>query len=249
MKKLLLLISVILITNVVFSQSHKKLTYYDNGNKKELLSYYDNQLNGKCIAWNEKGVMIGKVFYKNGMKDGKWFIWYNNGIPAYKFYYKKNKKVGVWKYYNEQGLLVAKKEYDPIFQNKTMINIGTFTLNDISLSVTQRINKNKLWAFGGEYSTYYKNGELENFVKIEKFQKHAIFGTGGLISHEWVFLLKAGTNFGYNYDEYLRKKNYFKFDYGCEGLLFFDDEMKISPVYGISLTKESGFQFKFGIIF
>lgn len=250
MKKLFVFLILVLITSSLFSQVDRKITYHENGNKKELLTIYDNHLNGKCIAWNEDGVMVGKVHYVNGMKQGKWFMWYDDGTPAYEFYYNKNRKVGIWKFYDKSGKLIGEKEYNPIYERNTIIVLGTFTLSDVSIGVTQRINKNKPFVIGAEYATYISNGKYENFTEFEKFQRHSILGTAGLVSNSWGMLLKAGTYFGYDQDKYLNEFNYIKFDYGLEMFLIINDEtMHIAPTYGISITKGMETQFKFGINF
>jgi hypothetical protein len=250
MKKSSIFLILVLTTSSLFSQVDRKITYHDNGNKKELLTIYDNHLNGKCVAWNEDGVIIAKVYYVDGMKDGKWYMWHTDGTPAYQLRYNKNRKVGVWKFYDESGKLIGEKEYDPIYERNTTIILGTFTLSDLSISVTQRLNKNKPFVIGGEYATYIADGEYEDFTDFEKFQRHSILGTAGLVSNTWGMLLKAGTYFGYDHDEYLNEYNYTKFDYGVEMFLIIDDEtMHIAPIMGISITKGMRTQLKFGINF
>lgn len=247
MKKILITLICTILT--LTSVAQKKITYYDNGNKKELLRYYNKQLNGTCMAWNEDEILIGKVQYLNGKKNGKWFMWHNNGNTAYKFYYEDNQKVGVWKYYDSTGVLLGQKEYTSMYHGQMLITLGTFTLSDISIGLTHRINKNSPVAIGAEYSTYVSDGEYGDFTTFEKFSKHSILGTTGWVSNNWAMLLKAGGYFGNKTDEYLNESNYFKFDYGIEASLFFDDEtMAIQPIFGFSLTKSMGIQFKFGIV-
>jgi hypothetical protein len=145
---------------------------------------------------------------------------------------------------------VGEKEYDPIYERSSIISLGTFTLSDISITVTQRINKNKPLVVGGEYSTYIADGESENFDTFEKFSKHSVMGVTGFVSDGWGVLMKAGTYFGDDHDEYLNDFTYTKFDYGFEMFLIMEDDlMYIAPVCGISVTKGMGIQFKFGTNF
>jgi hypothetical protein len=250
MKKLIVFLALILITTVSFGQYSKKVSYYDNGSKKEVLRYYENKLSGTCIAWNADGVIVAKVQYNDGIKDGKWFMWHNNGTPAYEFYYKDNIKVGVWKFYDESGKLSGSKQYDPKYNKNTLITLGTFTLSDVSITIVQRLNGNKPYVLGGEYATYVSDGEYGDFTKFEKFSKHSILGVGGLATDNWAILMKAGTYFGDDHDEYLNEFNYTKIDYGLEVLLFADDEeTNITPIVGFNVSKGMRIQMKFGITF
>jgi antitoxin component YwqK of YwqJK toxin-antitoxin module len=81
MKKILL-ISMMLVSAVLFSQDKPKLEnvddeviatyYYENGNVKQVGNFVDGKLNGKWISYREEGTVKAIAQYKNGKKHGKW---------------------------------------------------------------------------------------------------------------------------------------------------------------------------------
>jgi hypothetical protein len=63
-------------------------------------------------------------------------------------------------------------------------------------------------------------------------------------------LLKAGTYFGDDHDEYFNDYTYVRFDYGFEMFLIMEDDlMHLAPMCGVSVTKGMGVRFKFGVNF
>ncbi len=81
MKKILL-ISVLLVSVVVFSQDKPKLeniddqviaTYYhENGNVKQVGNFVDGKLDGKWTFYSEDGNVQVIAQFKDGKKHGKW---------------------------------------------------------------------------------------------------------------------------------------------------------------------------------
>ncbi len=81
MKKIVL-ISVLLVSSIIFSQDKPKLEnvddqvvatyYYENGNVKQVGNFVDGKLEGKWISYTEEGNVVAVAYYKNGKKHGKW---------------------------------------------------------------------------------------------------------------------------------------------------------------------------------
>jgi hypothetical protein len=244
MKKLILLLIPIFIGNTLFSQNHyKKITYYDNGVKKEVLNYTDNYLNGVCKMWNEEGVMVGKVHYFNGKKHGTWLIWHNNGNLAYKFHYNQNEKIGVWKIYDDNGNKFDQKKYivNKIFSNNCIITFGTSNLSDLSLEFVKRVKKHQSFAIGMEYGTYIIDYELNKHDEHKKFEEHNVLFIAGMYSNDILLFGKTGLT--------IEKNGNMKFNYGIEISFPFDSSMKVIPCVGGSVTKNSELQLKFGLCF
>jgi len=112
MKKILIIGILFFISLSLFSQNIKDTSYYENGAKKEILSFNNNlQLDGKCYRWNENGVLIGIASYKNGIKHGDWKIWESDGSPAYEMHYKNGEKYGTWLVYDNVGNIKEKRSF------------------------------------------------------------------------------------------------------------------------------------------
>jgi antitoxin component YwqK of YwqJK toxin-antitoxin module len=81
MKKMLL-ISMLMVSAVIFSQDKPKLEslddqviatyYYENGNVKQVGSFVDGKLEGKWISYTEDGNIQTIALYRDGKKHGKW---------------------------------------------------------------------------------------------------------------------------------------------------------------------------------
>ena len=106
MKKILL-ITTLFITAVCFGQTHefaeefykngipkvtntykesrgklelvKKVSWYDNGQKKSEEAYKDGEEYGKWTSWHDNGQKMREGNWKNGKEDGLWTSWYENG--------------------------------------------------------------------------------------------------------------------------------------------------------------------------
>lgn len=103
MKKMLL-ISMMMVSAVIFSQDKPKLesvddefiaTYhYENGKVKQVGNFVDGKLNGKWISYSEDGNVLAIAHYKNGKKHGKWLYFESTNITK-EVDYKNNNIVQV----------------------------------------------------------------------------------------------------------------------------------------------------------
>ncbi|HAT77142.1 MAG TPA: hypothetical protein DCS19_09950 [Flavobacterium sp.] len=81
MKKMIL-ISMMMVSAVMFSQDKPKLEnlddqvkatyYYENGNVKQVGNFLDGKLEGKWVSYSEEGNVQAIAYYKDGKKHGKW---------------------------------------------------------------------------------------------------------------------------------------------------------------------------------
>ncbi len=81
MKKMLLILMMV-VSAVVFSQNNPKLEniddevkatyYYENGTVKQVGNFVDGKLDGKWVSYSEEGNVQAIAHYKNGKKHGKW---------------------------------------------------------------------------------------------------------------------------------------------------------------------------------
>jgi antitoxin component YwqK of YwqJK toxin-antitoxin module len=103
MKKILL-ISMMLVSAIIFSQDKPKLEniddqvkatyYYENGNVKQVGNFVDGKLEGKWISYSEEGNVQSIAWYKNGKKHGKWQYFESTNITK-EVNYKNNNIVQI----------------------------------------------------------------------------------------------------------------------------------------------------------
>ncbi len=103
MKKMMI-ISMMMISAVMFSQDKPKLEsvddevtatyYYENGNVKQVGNFVDGKLEGKWISYTEDGNVQAIAQYKNGEKHGRWHYFENTTVTK-EVDYKNNTIVQV----------------------------------------------------------------------------------------------------------------------------------------------------------
>jgi antitoxin component YwqK of YwqJK toxin-antitoxin module len=103
MKKMLL-ISMMMVSAVIFSQNKPKLEnvddqvratyYYENGNIKQVGNFADGKLEGKWISYTEEGNVQAIAYYKDGKKHGKW-QYFESSFVTKEVDYKNNNIVQV----------------------------------------------------------------------------------------------------------------------------------------------------------
>jgi antitoxin component YwqK of YwqJK toxin-antitoxin module len=80
--KRILLISMMLVSAVIFSQDKPKLEnvddqvkatyYYENGKVKQVGNFVDGKLDGKWTSYSEEGNVQAVAQFRDGKKHGKW---------------------------------------------------------------------------------------------------------------------------------------------------------------------------------
>ena len=103
MKKMLL-ISMMMVSAVIFSQNKPKLEnvddqvratyYYENGNVKQVGNFADGKLEGKWISYTEEGNVQAIAQYRDGKKHGKW-QYFESSFVTKEVDYKNNNIVQV----------------------------------------------------------------------------------------------------------------------------------------------------------
>jgi len=97
---------------VVEHNIYKKISYYDNGVKKEVGFYNsDKQRVGQWITYHTNGEKSSEVFYKNDMKHGDWVFYDYEGRVMSRIQYYENKRVGTWVQYKEDGSVLSVRKY------------------------------------------------------------------------------------------------------------------------------------------
>lgn len=68
----------------------KVKTYYENGQLKEIGSFFKGKADGLWVSFDESGNKISQGEFKNGEKHGDWLIWTPQGKALYHISYEKN---------------------------------------------------------------------------------------------------------------------------------------------------------------
>ena len=135
MKKLILVLSAIMLLASCSAQLNEKVEVMFPDGKPQIVHYYDKS--GQCVKekeYYETGQLKMEGALKDGLREGEWkayfpdgrlqsigtfkndmrtgaaTVWQENGNLLYEGFYKEGKQTGLWKWYDEQGDLL--KEVD-----------------------------------------------------------------------------------------------------------------------------------------
>lgn len=132
MRKTLLTIIKILLTNFSFSQQIEKLDYcncidkiensslvYDgkyervcNEKTTDIGNFKNGLPDGEWISYNFKGGLVNKINYSEGKLNGLFELYFINGKVQFSGNFINGKRNGLWKYYNDKGTVVIDGEYE-----------------------------------------------------------------------------------------------------------------------------------------
>jgi len=184
MKKLLLIASLLIGSNLTLAQNtaiveaaeeknkpEEYIAYYESG-KVSLKSFKDKEgrTNGATIAYYENGNKQSEGMFVNDQLQGEWKFYWENGRRQAEGMFENGKKQGEWKFYLESGGHVNKTKtylngvlhgpYREYYENLSYKETGQYT-ND---------KKEGVWKYYYENDQkryiYYKD---DNLYKIEHF--------------------------------------------------------------------------------
>ena len=170
-----------------------RTSFYDNGAKKEEITYKDGLENGPHIVWGPNGRILDRwVFvmnvpvdgqriilypdgtksdeynYRNGKEDGKQYSWYPDGKPHSDSTYVNGTASGVQKAWDSNGHFEGETIYENVGTDKIETNICYYKNN-----VHRDLNRWKNNTEGFE-QIWYRNGQL----KVQFAETH--YGLNGL---------------------------------------------------------------------
>ena len=80
-------------TNSEVPYTGKIVEYYENGQKKSVISVKDGKEHGLKTAWHENGQKRLEQNWKDGKWHGLWGLWFENGEIVLERYYENGKEV------------------------------------------------------------------------------------------------------------------------------------------------------------
>ena len=125
-------VGTIMIINFLFKLDETKnnldglntTSWYENGQKKEEVTYRDGEKDGLWTSWYENGQKSFVGNYKDGLMDGVWTKYYKNGKKEFEGKYKngdgsdlgktgisRNGRDGLWTFWYENGNKESEETY------------------------------------------------------------------------------------------------------------------------------------------
>lgn len=148
----------------------------------------NNRLHGGFKVYSEKGLLLQKGFYKNGMEVGHWLSFSPNGQIEIEQYYSNRSLPHELITYNENG--TRKSRYINI-GNQGKKGLETHWYKD-GKSIKKQglfINQNHLKIKDGEWNYWHENGEIQKVVKYKNGVCHGTAvlydNTGSLLQYEF----------------------------------------------------------------
>jgi len=77
--------------------------WYENGQKRDELTYKDGKFDGLYTNWYENGQKRFELTYKDGIHNGLLTWWYDNGQKESEGIYKNNKLEGLSTHWYDNG--------------------------------------------------------------------------------------------------------------------------------------------------
>jgi len=91
----------------------KSVFYYESGEKR-VEGYYNSEgkKDGKWVYWYENGNKWSEGYFTEGLDDKKRTTWHENGKLHFTGRLDKGKRIGIWKFYDENGNQTKELDYD-----------------------------------------------------------------------------------------------------------------------------------------
>lgn len=175
--------------------------YYENGNKKSVINFKDDAINGLATYWSKSGKIIGEYNYSteiiNGkpkeIKHGKQTRYFENGNIAEKSNYNMGKKDGLFEEWYENGNKKNETEFKNDLvngKNKLWFQNGKVQQEMHFIMVFDSVKKYYKPIYNGKYEVYYDNGNLKtsgNYVAGKEEGVFTSFFENGQKSKEIIY--------------------------------------------------------------
>jgi antitoxin component YwqK of YwqJK toxin-antitoxin module len=140
--------------------------FFRNGNIETIDNYKNDSLNGISLKYEENGVLISEISYKNGKKNGIIKQYFSDGSPFITGKYANDQYDGKWEYFDMEGFLVGEGN----FKNGTGVLMGYDNNGNITRKVHYKnslINKEEIYSKENnqiEKTIIYENGRIVRTV-------------------------------------------------------------------------------------
>jgi hypothetical protein len=105
----------------------KFLSYYENGNLKQVANYLGDVVHGSLEMYFESGKKQSKSYFNNGLQDSLTEYWYESGMKESEAWFNNGVIDGEFKEYYENGEL----KMQAIYERDTVIFYKEYTIDGI----------------------------------------------------------------------------------------------------------------------
>ena len=140
--------------------------FYENGQLKQDIAYYNGELNGLAIAYYESGSKSEESNWKNGVSNGAFKIYHENGNIARTGTYLNGKENGLLKSFFENGNI----EMEAYFVKGTAHGAAKIYHSNGKIKIKCNVDSTSL-ADGNIYGDFYEykeDGTISKHVFVEK---------------------------------------------------------------------------------
>ena len=145
------------------------MRFFRNGKTETIENYKDDSLNGVSLKYNENGILISELYYKNGKKNGIVKQYFPDGSLFMSGQYAEDQYDGNWEYFDEEGFKVGEGHF--VNGQGMLIAYG----NDGSISkkmyyTNSLIYKEEIYSKENhqiEKTVMYDNGRITDILKNE----------------------------------------------------------------------------------
>lgn len=88
-----------------------EVQYHNDGSILLEGDYQNGLREGEWISWYPDGTVWSKGYFRKGKRSGKSWAYHPNGKLYMKGSYEEGKKIGPWLVYDEEGNVIANKEF------------------------------------------------------------------------------------------------------------------------------------------
>lgn len=224
MKRFIIFILFVLFSSVLMAEDrdtifvvehnmYKKISYFDNGVKKEVGFYNsDKQRVGQWTTYHSNGVISSEAFYKNDMKHGDWVFYDYEGRVMSRIQYYENKRVGTWVQYKEDGSVLSIRKYQKVsfYMGEYVRKIGAVkkTLVDEDFDFYYDFFRNKAENDGyyGDLKFTKEKGKIVFFVEIEEVDEEDVEQSFFIYLQYMEFDINKYDGVRFNSDDLMDKK-------------------------------------------
>ena len=142
------------------SDNGKRVTWYTNGKRKDLVTLKEGKLDGDWFSWYEDGNLLAVRNYTENYYDLEWIEYFPSGQIKLKHEYSIGSPSGVWEKYFEDGTIMWRGRVDGSNQDGDHNQVGEWKSWYKSGQLMTKGSYNEAGERVGEWFRWRKNGDI-----------------------------------------------------------------------------------------